>query len=308
MRIRIVMLILLMAGGIVAPAAAEVVTNPLSAFPITIDGAFTDGIDPFTGEWSDVTPVAFISPPNPGGALTATTLIDPNANAFTYAVLAPGSVVPTDAAELYLLYDYLPRTNSVFAEGEFIGDISFEIHLDGSPDATPITVQLRGASAISESLLSAAAASSPFDVFIDAGALGFLDAEALGIEVAIGFGASPHSATEHMIVELEVGLTVDSSFFNPNTFPPGGGPEGDGVYSPAPSFWGGGFANDAIDPPATAAIFQINPDGSTTITSISLAAEAVPEPATILLLALALPAMLWQARRRMAPKRKQPLG
>ena len=38
-----------------------------------------------------------------------------------------------------------------------------------------------------------------------------------------------------------------------------------GVYSPAPAFWGAGIANDLFDPPASAAIFQINPDGSTVI-------------------------------------------
>jgi hypothetical protein len=59
--------------------------NPLSEFPITVDGAF----DP-AEEWSDVTPLAFISPDEPDGDLFSTTLSDPDANAFTYAAVAPG--------------------------------------------------------------------------------------------------------------------------------------------------------------------------------------------------------------------------
>jgi hypothetical protein len=45
------------------------------------------------------------------------------ANSFLWAAVAPGSESPGD--DLYLMYDYLARTSSVFAPGDFVGDIHF---------------------------------------------------------------------------------------------------------------------------------------------------------------------------------------
>jgi hypothetical protein len=59
-------------------------TNPVSQFPITVDGRFTPG-----GEWSDITPLTFHSPTTPGGHLEATNgLTDPATNSTLYAALA----------------------------------------------------------------------------------------------------------------------------------------------------------------------------------------------------------------------------
>ena len=67
-----------------APMRAATVINPLSQFAITVDGRFTGGItnghiNPMT-EWSDITPLAFISPPNNvSGPAVPVALGDPRA-------------------------------------------------------------------------------------------------------------------------------------------------------------------------------------------------------------------------------------
>ena len=91
------------------------VTNPFSAFPITVDGQFTPG-GPEVGvavaqgigteevlEWSDVEPLAFISPVDPEGTLFRTCQDDPAANSFLYTAIAiGGGGEEGDETELYL--------------------------------------------------------------------------------------------------------------------------------------------------------------------------------------------------------------
>lgn len=236
------------------------IVNPLSQFEITVDGQFTNA-----NEWSDIDPAWFISPPISGNPVP----VSPNdqaANSLLYAGIAPGAEIAADG--LYLLYAYLPRTSPVFAPGEFIADIQFPVSLGGNPqDKTNITVQFRGAS-----LVQAAVAISNVDVLVDINGDGTSDqtAASLGMEGAVGFGKSPLSnSLDHLLVELEVPLLIPEGFGTGNAFPPGGLPGG--IYSPDPAFWGANIANNLIDPPASAAIFQILPDGSTIITSL-------PEP------------------------------
>jgi hypothetical protein len=73
-----------------------------------------------------------------------------------------------------------------------------------------------------------------------------------------------------MIIELEVELNLPSGLGN--IIPPHAG-----IYSPAPAFWSASAASNVIDPPISSAIFTLNPDGSTTITSV------LPEPSAFLL-------------------------
>lgn len=266
--------------------------NPPSNFAIDVDGQFNAGainlgpppsLLPAT-EWSDVTPLAFISPPLDNGPLLSVPLGTPGVNSLLYAAVAPGTTAVEH--ELYLMYDYLPRTNPNFGAGEFIADIKFPLTINGvkSPDAV---VQFRGN--------GVASPTSFFDVFVDLdgqGPTSPVPAASLGIdEAAVGFGPSTLSAIPHMLIELEATLAIPPGFSS-GFFPPGGSP---GVYSPEPAFWAGSAANDLVDPPISAAIFTINPDGST------LVVAAVPEMGSGLIKLLGATSLLaahaWRRRK-----------
>jgi hypothetical protein len=273
-------------NALLAQPGSEII-NPLSQFEITVDGQFTDA-----NEWSDIDPAWFMSPAVSGSPVPVPPL-DPSANSLLYAGIAPGTAIPAEG--LYLLYAYLPRTNPVFTAGEFIADIDFPVSLSGNPqDKTDITVQFRGGSSV-----GAALAVANVDVLVDIDSDGVADqtAASLGMEGAVGFGKSPLSGLiDHLLVELEVPLLIPEGFGTPNDpFPPGGLP--DGIYSPDPAFWGANIANDLLDPPASAAIFTIQPDGSTIVRSL-------PEPSAGLLAIMGLTIISTACRRVRKPERR----
>ena len=291
----------------VVPQGPITVVNPLSGVAITVDGQFTPqgttpGVTPGTpptlpagGEWSDITPLAFISPPTPSGPLQSVPLNDPSANSLLYAGLAPGTSVAT--AELYLMYDYLPRTNPTFSPGEFVADIAFPLTIgtDKFPNAV---VRVRGHIPIppipAVTGITSVLPSSPVDfmVDLDGGLSSTSDplAATFGIDGAVGFGPSTLSLTDHLLIELEVPLNIPAGFGG--IFPPGG-TRGSGVYSPEPAFWGNNAANDGIDPPASGAIFVIDPNGVTHITA------SVPEVGTGIIAGMSLAGVFgYQAWRR----------
>jgi PEP-CTERM motif len=276
----------------IAPTRADSVSNPISQFDITVDGQFTGGLSggALVGEWSDVDPLAFISPMSGGGTLFQTNVGNPLANSLLYAAIAPGTVID-EGRELYLMYDYLPRTNPDFAPGEFIADVSFPIrNAPGFPPEQPViaTVQFRGAQIIVAT--GAAALTSPYDVFVTLeGSQQRFPAAALGIEGALDMGPSTLSSAPHLLVELEVPLRVPAGFLQPND------PGHDGVYSPDPAFWGASITNDVVDPPASSAVFQITPGGVVIASSNGL--PFVPEPSTLALAAAAAVGVFVRRRR-----------
>ena len=281
------------AGG---DSSSQVVNFP-SENQITVDGQFTGGVvgGKIVGEWSDVTPLAFIAPSSDLGTLFRAPRGDLRVNSLLYAVIAPGAAVQND--ELYLMYDYLGRTNPTFGAGEFIADVTFKVDLskhDGTKDQL-ITVQFRGAGGTATSA-AAVATTSFFDVFIDLNNDGTPDALAsqFNIDGAVGFGPSSLSSSAHLLVELEVPLEIPPDF-GP-AFPPAGFP--DGIYSPDPKFWGASASKDVGDPRISNAVFTINPDGSTTASSIAAGVPLapVPEPATTVLFGAGLVA--WLLRRK----------
>ena len=289
-----------MALVIIQPPAGEI-TNPLSRFEVTVDGQFSPVL-----EWSDVTPRAFQSgtPPVPVPLGTPSSLTP--GDTLVYGALAPGFV----QTELYLMYEYRGRTNPNFSDGETIGEIGFPVRLNGlngAPSDLKVIIKSRGAHDFTGAHNME---SSFFDVFFEVNngpgpsctpvGVGTAAVSPLcNIEAGVGFNASPFGAL-HLMIELEVPLLTPPNFFNPNT----GLPQGplNGVYSPAPAFWGAEAPNNLIDPPISAALFRINPDGSTAVCPVpgpcSFAVDA-PLPGSLWLLSLGL-AGLGLSRRKQA--------
>lgn len=248
--------------------------NSVSQFPITIDGSFSGGVagGMIQGEWSDIAPAAFISPNTANGPLIPVAFGDPRANSLLYAGIAVE--VQGGVNDFYLMYDFLPRTNPVFAPGEFVANVSFPVTLNGLGDNTPITVMFSGGTN-----------PGTFNVGIDANGDLRTDfsAESIGMEAAVGFGPSALSATDHMLIELGMPLRIPAGFGTPGGPFPGNGinPE-TGLYDEDEAFWGSSSATNTGISPSSAAIFQILPNGSTVITPLSL--NNVPEPSTLVLL------------------------
>lgn len=294
----------------VTPVISDEVTNPISRFEIIVDGRFTNGvplpIGGFNGEWGDVLPLWFIAPQAETGTLFQTTPGDPNANSLLYVVIAPGAGEPIE--DLYLMYDYLDRTSANFMPGEFIADVRFPVNLPNSIPSNlggggrrDITVQFRGAQLNGIEGIGPTNGDSFFDVFVDLNTDGISDGKpeqfGLGIEGAIDFAPSALRNTNHMLIELEVSLRIPPNF-GPG-FPGNGINPATGLYDPNPAFWGAAAAKDVGDPPISAAIFTINPNGSTTANSNFLPfPQQIPEPSTILLLGCGVIALLACSRRR----------
>ena len=271
--------------------ACAQVTNSVSRFPIQVDGGFTAG-----GEWSDVKPLAFHSDPAAGTLFQVCDQNDANANSFLYVAIAPGT--SEEGLELYLLYDYPPRQDPNFSPGDTVAVIQFPVSLPDNPNIPaqlrggkhPIGVIVKAGESNPERAIAAGGTNGFFDVFVDINLDGVADGRpadfGLEIDAAAGFGRSPRASFDHLIVELEVSLRIQPGFADPNGPLPGNGinPK-TGLYDPNPVFWGGSFAggggggggggtgalrSSALAPtiggtvPGTAAIFRINPDGSTT--------------------------------------------
>ncbi len=256
--------LLVLAG---TPAHAQI-NNTISAFPIEADGAYTT-----SNEWTDVTPAWFISDPATGA--TPTSAGDPNANSLLFAGLARDT--PTSDPELYLMYDYLARTTLPTTPGEIIGTISFPLVLAGgtgipvTPVTNVISVEFVGSATLG------AGGTSFFDIKVNTqDGQGFVAHPELGLEGGVGFGVTPasivganspfHTIT-HELIELGVPLNIPAGFGAPGgPFPTNGQSGGGGNgYSPDPAFWQSTVNNDRNDPPASAGLFTIHPDGSTLI-------------------------------------------
>jgi hypothetical protein len=256
--------------GLCATPANGQIQNALSAFPIEADGAYTT-----PDEWTDVTPAWFISGPTTGANPTFAN--DPNANSLLFAGLARDN--PLADPELYLMYDYLPRTAPPTKPGEILGSVSFPLTLNtaNGPVSRTITVEF-----VAPANLGTAGAPL-FEIKVNTqDGQGFVDHPELGLEGGLGFGVTPASIVgagspfhniPHELLELGVPLDIPAGFGTVGgPFPPGGqsGSNSNG-YSPDPAFWQSEVHDNTNDPPASGGSFTINPDGSTSITPTPVA-------------------------------------
>ena len=264
----------------------------ISAFPFTLDGQFS-----FGGEWSDVTPNAFISAP--GVAAIPTTNTDPARNTLLYAAISHNVTSAPGDLQLHLMYDFLPRTQIPLA-GEAFATVTF-----------PVTRQDALGNDLPKDNISVIFVGnglpSFFDIFVD------LDinspsplvpiAAVPGLKGAASAAGSSLSAVPHLLVELEVGLRIPSGFGDdrPGGLPGGGINPATGLYDPDPVFWGAAGSGDGTQASpdggqgaggplqsATAAMIEITPSGGLIVT--------VPEPTSAALLLAGVGA--FAARRR----------
>ncbi len=289
-------------GGLMAASAffALPVSShaQISAFAFTLDGNFS-----FGGEWSDITPNAFISSPN--APAIPTTIANPLKNTLLYAAISHNVASPAGDLQLHLMYDFLPRTQAPQAN-EVFATVTF-----------PVTRQDTQGNDLPKDNISVIFVGnglpSFFDIFVD---LDINNPSPLspisvipGLKGAASAAGSSLSAIPHLLVELEVGLRIPAGFGDnrPNGLPGGGINPATGLYDPDPVFWGAagsGNGSPAGSPDggqgaggplqsATSALIEINHDGSLTVTPI-----LVPEPASAALLVAGLGAFAARRRRQ----------
>src|SRR5579872_501777 len=120
-------------AGLLLPGPAwsqGTIDNPVAVPDITVDGQFTGAVfvpdlahpgrQKFgtASEWSNITPAGFLSQEPANGPLTPLDQFDPRVNSLLYAAVDSG------ADNLYLMYDYLPRTQP-FAVGDTAAQVTF---------------------------------------------------------------------------------------------------------------------------------------------------------------------------------------
>jgi hypothetical protein len=168
---------------------------------------------------SQLTPIAFITDFTPlqglvpGPEAGATLLNDPAANSFFHAVTAGLDGQPQT---LDLFFDYLPQTQTTFAKGQILGDITLPLvilNTDGSESPVLTKLQIQAACAGGSACLTA--------TFVRPGVLhvgevlpgGFPghSAAEVGLTFLYDFGPSPNSPIPHAIFELRVPLLVTAA-------------------------------------------------------------------------------------------------
>jgi hypothetical protein len=213
------------------------IVNPPSPGEIEVDGQF----EPPTGEWGTppITPASFL-----GG------------DSLVYSAV--------EGQDIYLMYDYRLNT-APLSLGQTIGPISFQV---GSGSFFDVFITQGGANTEfgPNPTTSEGGSGDTVQVFLN-GAL--FDNSAGCVEGAVDYNStSPNFAAPHTLVELEVGLRNFG-----------------GCYSSEPAFWSATLpsvratgsptkaaASDETpeNVQVSAAFFDVNPDGSTSITPLAL--------------------------------------
>jgi hypothetical protein len=180
----------------IPPTVAVYAVNPPAGFPFT---------------QSNVTPLAFISPP-PGAGVVAqvTQPDDPNANSFFYAATDGAAGLPPTT--LFLVYDYPPLTSPNFTKGQLVAQFSIPLVVlnNGIESEAPTTIEIFGASGCGKIVPCVSAAA--------VGSFGTVKATDLGLNVTLTFGPSANSKVPHAIFGVQAKLLVTKST-DPAYFP-----------------------------------------------------------------------------------------
>ena len=240
-----------------------------------MDGQFSGGLDArgaLVGEWSDVTPQAFITRAT-DGAMFRTTRDDARKSSLLWAALSPSATAATGNLRLHLFNESLATLPREFAAGEVLAQLDFPLRLDGFT----LGVSIR---------LEAVATPGPASLALSPGGTTFYDvwlvidgakapAKRFGLAAVAGFGRSPDSGASHLLVEAELPLVIPAGF--------GAGFPADGLagngrglgYLPDPAYWGASAAGAAAGTVraglavasrvAAQTMLCVNPDASLTL-------------------------------------------
>src|SRR2546423_1464141 len=206
--------------------------------------------------------------------------------------------VEQSGSTLFLMYDYVNGNSSATP--------FFDVFFQDPPENTDYGVRISGNTISAfEKPFGPPSSLNPDGSFNFSGPpwtpLDAADLALANFHGAVGFGASPNSLSAHLMAEFD--LTINK----------GGTTNPTGIYDPAPAFWSatctrcsGSSAAALDDPPISSAIFQLNPDGSTTVTPVlgpgggpiqqPVETAATPEPASLWLAAPFLGLFLVQYR------------
>jgi hypothetical protein len=178
---------------------------------------------------------------------------DGSGGAYLYVEQGPGT--------LFLMYDYVTGNSS--SPSTF-----FDVFFQDQVNNTDYGVRIQGTSFSAFEkpfgIPSPLAGDGSFDFSSSPWtALTSADLTLANFHAAMGFGPSPNSASSHLLAEFDL-TTNSAGLGQPN-----------GIYDPAPAFWSATCTNCSNvitgvqgDPPISSGIFQLNPDGTTTVTPV----------------------------------------
>lgn len=252
---------------LVGTAEAVTVSNPLASGGIVLDGQNTGG------EWNGVQALTFKTFPGTVLDPLPTAPGDPGTDSFFRAVVAQDT--STNLFHLYTSIEYRSRTKP-FAPDDMIGAMLFQF--------------LNGGVVVDGGAFLFAGSPSGTDLAVFEFPLLFDEITGPPIEAAHGFLPSG-PGTGSLFIEMSHQLDVPSGFS-------GVIPAQSGVTPVSPTEWFSFLVADSEDPPASAAVISISPDGSLIMSPDSLLLP-VPEPPVPfgLLGGLVALAATWRRRR-----------
>ena len=169
------------------------------------------------GVLASLTPLAFIAPNNGNGPATPTTLSNPTANTFVYAVA--GSLTGTQPDTLFLFYEDIGRDNQTFQSTQVVAKFSLPLTMLNSSNSTETAVPailqytaVNNPPNKNQQNCSASTLIDPTGATAHWGAgtttsPGTL-ATNVGINCAVVFTATPLSSHPHAVFEVAVRLLI----------------------------------------------------------------------------------------------------